>query len=494
MKRKLISVLLCLALCLSLLSFSALAAEEKQYIAFGDSISAGYGIDNEADRFVNIVAAKNDYTLDNKAHNDGNTAAGILAQLQENNWDDAIRNAELITITCGGNDMMDLLYDMIAAEYNAGNDPDITPEQVPEILANASSNLMQALKLITAAQDVLEGDPANGVPAFADSDEFEAKLDAYITDLTAVMAYIRNLNETAIVIIPTQYNPYTAFAGGTYDVVATEVGRGAKKLSQAITETAAAADYLVADVYTAFENDSRNLCNASDDPINLDFHPTKDGHAVIAACMQEVLDSVTEEEPPVDNPVDPPIHNCPSAQFTDVDQNAWYHEAVDYAIEHGLMQGVGNNTFDPNGTTTRAQIVTILWRLEGEPAPAGANPFADVKADSWYADAVVWAAEEAIVNGYGDGSFAPNNNVTREQLAAILYRYAQYKGYDVSAGENTNILSFTDADEISSWAVDALQWAVAEGIMQGKGDGILDPAGTAKRCEVAKMMMNFLEN
>lgn len=493
MKRKLISVLLCLTLCLSLLSLTALAAEEKQYIALGDSISAGSGIDNEADRFINIVAANNGYVLDNKAHNDGNTAAGILAQLQENNWDDEIRNADLITITCGGNDLMDLLYEMVAAEYNANYDPDITAEQVPEILANSSSNLIQFLNLVTCAQAVLEGDPANGVPAFADRQEFEAKLDEYVSNLTAVMAYIRNLNETAIVIVPTQYNPYKSFTGGTYDVVATEVGKGAQKLSQAITETAAVADYLVADVYTAFENDSRNLCNASDDPVNLDFHPNADGHAVIAECVQAVLDA-QGKQPPVDDPVDPPVHNCPSAQFTDVDQDAWYHEAVDYVIENDLMQGVGDNKFDPEGITTRAQIVMILWRLEGEPAPAGANPFADVKVGDWYADAVVWAAEEAIVNGYGDGSFAPNNNVTREQLAAILYRYAQYKGYDVSAGENTNVLNFADADQISSWAVDALQWAVAEGIMQGKGDGILDPTGTAKRCEIAKMVMNFLEN
>ena len=179
--------------------------------------------------------------------------------------------------------------------------------------------------------------------------------------------------------------------------------------------------------------------------------------------------------------------------FTDLDPTLWYHDGIHFCLENGLMVGVGNNRFDPNGTTSRGMIVTILYRLENEPEITAENPFSDVEDGKWYTDAVIWAAENKIVEGYGNGKFGPNDDITREQLAAILYRYAKFKGVDVSIGEDTNILDFPDAGECSGWSVSSVQWAVGSGIINGK-DGKLVPKGDASRAEAAAMLQRFCEN
>ncbi len=183
--------------------------------------------------------------------------------------------------------------------------------------------------------------------------------------------------------------------------------------------------------------------------------------------------------------------NCPTNYFTDVDQSQWYHEGIDFVVENDMMKGVGNNKFDPHGVTSRAMIVTILYRLEGEPTVSGENPFSDVANGTWYTDAVIWAEANGIVNGYGDGKFGPNDDITREQMAKIMYNYAEYKGYDVSA--RASLASFSDAGKISSWATEEMQWAVAVGLINGMGDGTVAPQGDAERCQVAAIFMRFCD-
>lgn len=178
--------------------------------------------------------------------------------------------------------------------------------------------------------------------------------------------------------------------------------------------------------------------------------------------------------------------------FADVGTEDWFYQAVQYAFDNGLMNGISSDTFGPNMTTTRGMIVTILYRVEGEPAVSG-NPFADVEAGAYYADAVAWAAANAIVEGYGNGLFGPDDHITREQLAAILYRYAGYKGIDTSAGEGIDLTVYTDFDEISAYALSALQWMVGSGLCEGKGDGVLDPQGDATRAEAAAMLQRYLQ-
>ena len=177
--------------------------------------------------------------------------------------------------------------------------------------------------------------------------------------------------------------------------------------------------------------------------------------------------------------------------FHDVTEGDWFYDAVRYAYETGLMDGVGDNLFAPNSQTTRAQLVTILYRLAGEPEPGGDSGFSDVAAGTWYTDAVVWAAENGIVNGTTDATFAPGEDITREQLVTILYRYAESKGYDVSA--SADLSGYPDADQIQSYAAESVAWAVAEGLIQGFEDNTLRPAGNATRAQIATILMRFCE-
>ena len=176
--------------------------------------------------------------------------------------------------------------------------------------------------------------------------------------------------------------------------------------------------------------------------------------------------------------------------FHDVTEGDWFYDAVRYAYETGLMDGVGDNLFAPNSETTRAQLVTILYRLEGEPEPGGDSGFSDVAAGTWYTDAVAWAAENGIVNGTTDTTFAPGEDITREQLVTVLYRYAESKGYDVSA--SADLTGYPDAGQVQDYAQPAMAWAVAEGIVEGV-DGNLNPAGNATRAQISTILMRFCE-
>ena len=178
--------------------------------------------------------------------------------------------------------------------------------------------------------------------------------------------------------------------------------------------------------------------------------------------------------------------------FIDVAEGDWFYDAVVYAYQNELMDGVGGNRFAPNSETTRAQLVTILYRLEGEPAVSGDLPFTDVEAGIWYTDAILWAAQNNIVNGVSDTEFAPGDDLTRQQLVTILYRYAEAKGYDVSA--SADLSGYPDADQVQDYAQPAMAWAVAENIIQGMEDGTLKPAGNASRAQIATILMRFCED
>ena len=177
--------------------------------------------------------------------------------------------------------------------------------------------------------------------------------------------------------------------------------------------------------------------------------------------------------------------------FSDVTESDWFYDAVTYAYENGLMDGVGMGLFAPNSETTRAQLVTILHRLAGQPAPSGDSGFSDVETGTWYTDAVAWAAQNGIVNGVSDTQFAPGDDITREQLAVILYRYATYQGYDVS--QRADLSGFVDAGTISTYAQEALSWANAQGLVLGFEDDSLRPQGNASRAQIAAVLMRFCQ-
>ena len=177
--------------------------------------------------------------------------------------------------------------------------------------------------------------------------------------------------------------------------------------------------------------------------------------------------------------------------FEDVTIADWFYDDVMFVCGRGVMQGVSDTRFGPHLTATRAMMATILWRMEGSPAPTAEARFTDVRSGQWYSEAVAWTAQSGVYTGYADGSFRPNDSITREQLAAILYRYAKYKGVDVSVGEDTNILSYADAAEISDYAFPAMQWACGAGVMQGSNGNLL-PRGRATRAQIAAMLHRYL--
>ena len=184
--------------------------------------------------------------------------------------------------------------------------------------------------------------------------------------------------------------------------------------------------------------------------------------------------------------------NAFAADFQDVPENSWYAESVRYVSENGIMRGTGENTFDPDGTITRGMVVTILYRIEKTPEVSGISAFADVEKDAYYANAVAWAADKGIVNGYSAAQFGPNDSITREQFAAILYRYCTYQQGDISANGSLN--QYKDAGEISDYAKTAMLWANVNGLITGTSATALSPQDTATRAQAATIVMRYLTN
>lgn len=238
-----------------------------------------------------------------------------------------------------------------------------------------------------------------------------------------------------------------------------------------------------------------------EDNIKLLLDETMVDNEVLIDYLTENLDGVIGEEYAdpygqgritINNePVEIPEEPAGDLPFIDVDPDSWYYGAVEYAYENGLMNGVAADQFAPQTTLTRAMMAAVLANLENGSANTSGS-FSDVADGAWYADAVNWAAENGIVNGYEDGTFRPDAPLTREQMAAFLYNYAAYKGYDVSA--TNDLAQFSDAAQVSSWAADVVKWAVGADLLHGVGDDKLAPTGTATRAEVAAILANFCEN
>jgi len=187
------------------------------------------------------------------------------------------------------------------------------------------------------------------------------------------------------------------------------------------------------------------------------------------------------------------IHSDVDSLYNDVKDSDWFKTAVDYVTEKGLMAGTGDGEFGPYISTDRGMIVTILWRLEGQPSATAESSFTDVAQGEYYTDAVAWAAENKIVEGYGNGIFGPKDTITREQMAAILYRYSKFKNYDTTQG-GMAVREFSDYGKISDWALESVGWAVNSDLISGVGCSQLDPCGSATRAQVASILMRYCEN
>ena len=195
-----------------------------------------------------------------------------------------------------------------------------------------------------------------------------------------------------------------------------------------------------------------------------------------------------------DKPNDIEEHDCPSKNFDDLDISLWYHSDTDYVLLSGLMKGTSAKTFEPNKNLTRAMLVTILYRNEGEQAENNSHSFTDVKKGAYYENAVSWAQQHAIVNGISENEFAPDAPITREQIAAMMHRYAEFKGIDISRGDNANIPSYSDFNTVSGYAVTSVRWAVGSGLIKGRTETTLNPKDNATRAEIAAILHRFLKN
>ncbi|MDD3569480.1 MAG: S-layer homology domain-containing protein [Lachnospiraceae bacterium] len=216
------------------------------------------------------------------------------------------------------------------------------------------------------------------------------------------------------------------------------------------------------------------------------FEDVTKAHTITASFVEtkdEVKEEVKEEKKE---------ENSKAVAFSDVKDGDWFKKAVEYVTEKGLMSGVSEKEFAPNLSTTRGMIVTILWRLEGQPSAKAKASFKDVADGEYYAEAVAWAAENNIVGGYGNGIFAPNDVITREQLASILYRYSKFKGYDTTKG-GMAVREFSNYSKLSSWAGEPTAWAVNAGLISGTGNSQLDPQGSATRGQAASILMRYCE-
>lgn len=212
-----------------------------------------------------------------------------------------------------------------------------------------------------------------------------------------------------------------------------------------------------------------------------------------AAEPPKVPETPVTPKPPVEPEEPGTTEPSVTLPYADVGDGDWYYDAAAYMYENGIMTGVTDDAFVPNLTVNRATIVTMLYRLEGTPA-AAAPSFPDVAPGQWYTAAVGWASSKGVVTGYDTGNFGPNNSITRQDLALILYRYAQFKGYDVSA--SANLSAYTDAGSVSAYAQEAMQWAVGAGLITSASTTslVLNPQGDATRAEIAAMFMRFMEN
>lgn len=209
------------------------------------------------------------------------------------------------------------------------------------------------------------------------------------------------------------------------------------------------------------------------------------------AGNQITINVTVQEASEPDEPVCDGINDCPSTAFPDLDTSAWYHLYTDYIIRAKLMQGYDDGTFRPDEKLSRAMLVQVLYNQEGRPAVSGEDSYTDTNEGSWYSDAILWGTEKGIINGYGGGLFGPDDPVTREQMAAIFYRYSSMKGYSLAEGSYDY---FTDKDSVSGYAEAAMRWAVGNGLLIGMGDGTLCPKCNTTRAEFAAMLQRFLEN
>ena len=525
----LLSLLLAVMLIVSLLAVGGAAADVKHYDTYtvlGDSIAAGYGLDTypvpepaildgtrvegsyadlvgkavgcvnynncahcgnravDINFLVNPEATGDELTiyylasalnLDVTTEEGLANAAAVLAQ-ERAKTQDAVKNADLITINCGSNDSLTYAFTVYGIAH-MNDDP---------AEAASQAEFMEMLGKIP-----LIGSTLQSLNSMTQTLKFVAELKTYMDmgqeqfkqNWDELIAAIRKVNPDCTIVAVAMYNPFQTVTLTKNTTL--PVGQLAWLSIQTLnnymaSESAMKDEYIMAYAPNPEVHEFPPLLddNGSITPfiesLRHGTHPTANGHAYMAEKIISVL-------PKADSQPNPPATGLP---FKDVSTANWFYEHVKYCYENGLMNGMTADTFAPQRNTTRAEFATVLWRLEDSPAPKGANPFSDCQSH-WAKDAIAWAFENGIVNGVSADTFAPNDNITREQMVTMLYRYC---GEPAVTGD---LSAYKDAGSVSGYAVNAMIWAVQNGVISGRTADTLAPKGQATRAELATILHRF---
>ena len=520
--KRLHTLLLAVVMVVSLLSVSGFAANVKHfdtYTVLGDSIAAGYGLPNypvEEPAILDGTRVEGSYAdlvgkavgctgYNNCAHcgnrcvdinwlvnpeaegdnltiyylasalgldmtTEESIAASVAVMEQERlKTQAAVAEADLITINCGSNDSLTFAFTMYAIAH-ANDDPQAAADE--------------AERLKRLGELPLIGSTLQSLASTRQTLEFVAELKTYMDigqqefkdNWDELIKAIRKVNPDCQIVAVAMYNPFQTVTL-TKDTTL-PVGQLAWLSIQTLNnymenESSVKDEYLVAHCPNPEVHEFPPLLDESGsitpfiESLRHGTHPTENGHAYMA---EQIIALLTEAEVPM--------------PFTDVTQDKWFYEHVEYCFDKGLMDGMTDTTFEPQSNTTRAQFATVLWRMEGRPAPTAAAPFTDCQT-GWFKDAVAWAYENQIVDGMSETTFAPNDNITREQMVAMLYRYME------KPAVTGDLSAYKDAASISSYAVDAFNWAVSNGIVDGRTADTLAPKALATRAELSAILHRF---
>ena len=520
-----LALVLACSLCISAFAESG-HAHYKTYCAIGDSIPAGYGLVYDEDgnpvqnhgelvegSYAQIVSdyigAKNTYIQARDAFTTIEALRLIDPEFEEEVTSDSYLNIEsYFTIVGMAGMTMDEFYEMQSKAQDQVKSADI-------ITLNLSNNDTLSYAILKSTVDRIYTEqtglsaPQNlntsllslfslgsiDVKGLAD---LLVNATAGFVDFTdrweRLITRIRELNSDCQMYCIGMYNPFTEVKLTNYSLL--PIGRLADVFVDIVnlymsTLSDSSDEYVFVDCPDTEVYDWPAITDSSfSDNFILNVHPTAKGHAYMA---QQVINAIE------DNYVDTGIEDdddevsipTTSDIFKDVDSSQWYYEAVEFAYKNGYMAGISEDTFEPSTKLSRAMVVTILYAMSDKPETSAENSFTDINSSDWYAAPVTWASENGITAGYDDGTFRPNANVTREQLVTMLRAYAQFKGKDTSTTTDLNSYNFNDASRISFWAEENIVWGLENGIISGKGDGIIDPTGTATRAEMAQMIMKL---
>lgn len=520
--RKLTALLLVLVLIVSLAAVSVSAEPSgkytdkgyRYYTSFGDSIAAGFNLEGyvsgEKYRVVEgsfpvIVAEElavptyetcalsgmrtvemrmfleDDYYGDEVTNHvmyyfvedQSRAAEGIAAGREK--YRNAIRNSDLITLQIGFNDvwftMLGTAQMLGRGEVYSGVD-EAQEEMADSIdrlglvkaLEEATDTLLDVLSIPTLVPKILLA-------------AVQAKTQ-YFSNYRTIVDEIYALNPDVTIAAVGYYNPVQTLSPG-YDGIFDADFAQMNSFLQGLEKEYENFYYMpVEDTESRFDRDHA-----------FDMHPTEAGHEYMA---KQILENLPDNPNPSGDPVPSVVPGTADAvcgRFTDIDVTQWYHTPVHYVLENNIMSGTSATTFSPEMTVTRAMMAQMIYAMEGKPATAANEKYTDVPAGEYYVSAAAFVSAAGIMTGYDETTFAPNDLLTREQLATVLRSYAAYKNRPTD--QTTSLEAFSDASSVSYWAENAVRWAVASGLMAGRAGGVLAPLDPIKRCEVAQMIMNF---